>query len=182
MTSTPAQSAALDLRGCFAVGLLAFGALVGAAQPAEEAAAQTRGISAPEFHVVTFSGETYTKAALDGRPTLFVFWAPWCKVCQRELPVLGEFYQTEKPVPLRVLSIGFADTRANVEAFVKARPTVFVFPTAYDEDNRMAQDYRITATPTFVLVDAQGQVVLVHRGGNLLQNVQFREFVSMLRG
>jgi thiol-disulfide isomerase/thioredoxin len=181
MTSTPAQSAALDLRGCLAVGLLALSVLVGAAQPAGEAAAQTRGISAPEFHVVTFSGETYTKAALDGRATLFVFWAPWCKICQRELPVLGEFYQTEKP-PLHLLSIGFADTRANVEAFVKGRPTVFVFPTAYDEGNRMAQDYRITATPTSVLVDAQGQVVLIHRGGNLLQNVQFREFVTMLKG
>jgi hypothetical protein len=30
--------------------------------------------------------------------------------------------------------VSFADTRTNVEAFVKARSSVFVFTTAYDED------------------------------------------------
>jgi hypothetical protein len=33
-----------------------------------------------------------------------------------------------------------------------------------------------------VLVDDRGYVVLVHRGGGLLQNVQFREFLSTLKG
>jgi thioredoxin-related protein len=81
-----------------------------------------------------------------------------------------------------VLSIGFADTRTNVEAFVKARPNVFVFPTAYDEDRWVANAFKINATPTYVLVDARGNLVLVHRGGGLLQSVQFREFLSTLNG
>jgi thiol-disulfide isomerase/thioredoxin len=119
---------------------------------------------------------------LKGQPTLLAFWAPWCKVCQRELPVLAEFSQQEKPAHLRILSIGFADSRGNVEDFVKGRTALFVFPTAYDEGNQMARSYRINATPTFVLVDDRGYVVLVHRGGGLLQNVQFREFLSTLKG
>ena len=40
------------------------------------------------------------------------------------LPVLAEFSQHEKPAPLRILSIGFADSRGNVEEFVKADPYV----------------------------------------------------------
>jgi hypothetical protein len=32
------------------------------------------------------------------------------------------------------------------------------------------------------LLDAQGSIVLVHRGGGILQNVQFREFLSTLKG
>ena len=139
-------------------------------------------VAAPEFCVGTLTGETYTSEMLKGQPTLLVFWAPWCKVCQRELPVLAEFAQHEKPVPLRILSIGFADSRENVGDFVKARAATFVFPTAYDEGSQVARSYRINATPTFVLVDDRGYVVLVHRGGGLLQNVQLREFLSTLKG
>ena len=135
---------------------------------------------APAFELVTFAGETYSNDSLKGRPALLVFWAPWCKVCQRDLPLLSEFYQREKPSQLRVVSVGFADTRTNVAQFVQERAGTFVFPSAYDEDRWVAQAFKINATPTYVLLDAQGSVVLVHRGGGLLQNLQFRQFLSTL--
>jgi thiol-disulfide isomerase/thioredoxin len=147
-----------------------------------QARAGTAHTAAPTFEIVTLAGEAYTNASIKGQPALLVFWAPWCQVCQRELPLLGRFYQGEKPSRLRVISIGFADTRTNVEAFVKARAGVFLFPTAYDEDRWVAQTFKVNATPTSVLLDAQGQVVLIHRGGGLLQNDQFREFLSTLKG
>jgi thiol-disulfide isomerase/thioredoxin len=148
--------------------------------PAELPAAPAAS-TAPAFELVTFAGETYSNDSLKGRPALLVFWAPWCKVCQRDLPLLVEFYQHEKPSQLHVVSIGFADTRTNVAQFVKERSGTFVFPSAYDEDRWVAQSFKINATPTYVLLDAQGSVALVHRGGGLLQNFQFREFLSTLR-
>ena len=39
---------------------------------------------------------------------------------------------------------------------LKERPGTFVFPTAYDEDRWVAQAFKINATPTYVLIDAQG--------------------------
>ncbi len=140
------------------------------------------GSTAPVFELVTFAGEAYSNESLKGRPALLVFWAPWCKVCQRELPLVSEFYQRDKPTQLRVVSIGLADTRTNVEAFVKAREGVFVFPTAYDEERWVAQTFKVNATPTYVLVDVQGNIVLVHRGGGILQNFQFPKFLSALNG
>jgi len=134
----------------------------------------------PPFELVTLAGEVYSHETIAGRPTLLVFWAPWCKVCQRELPKLSDFHQREKPARLHVISIGFADTRTNVEAFVKARPGTFVFPTAYDEDRWTAQAFNVNATPTSVLVDAQGRIVLVHRGAGILQNATFQKFLSAL--
>ena len=153
-------------------------ALAGLTEPKAEPAGST----APSFELVTFGGEAYSKESLKGRPTLLVFWAPWCKVCQRDLPLLGEFYRRDKPAQLGILSIGFADTRTNVERFVKERPGTFPFPSAYDEDRWMAQAFKVNATPTYVLLDAQGSVVLVHRGGGVLKNLQFREFLSTLKG
>ncbi|HLZ33492.1 MAG TPA: TlpA disulfide reductase family protein [Nitrospira sp.] len=148
--------------------------------PAELRAAA--GKTAPAFEVVTFSGESYSRDSLKGRSILLVFWAPWCKVCQRDLPLLSEFYQRDKPAQLGVVSIGFADTRTNVERFVQERSGTFLYPTAYDEDRWVAQAFKVNATPTYVLLDAQGSIVLVHRGGGVLQNPQFREFLLTLKG
>jgi len=136
----------------------------------------------PPFELVSFGGEAYSDKSLQGQPTLLVCWAPWCNVCQRELPLLEQFYRQSRPAQLRVLSIGFADTRTNIEAFVKTRPSVFVFPTADDEDRWVANAFNINATPTYVVVDVRGNIVLVHRGGGLLLNEQFREVLSTLHG
>ena len=76
----------------------------------EELQAATVGTPAPAFELVTFSGETYGNPAQKGRPVLLMFWAPWCKVCQRDLSLLSEFYQRDRPGQLGVVSIGFADT------------------------------------------------------------------------
>ncbi len=154
--------------------------LIAYLRPAELPAAPAASM-APAFELITFAGETYNNDSLKGHPALLVFWAPWCKVCQRDLPLLGEFYQHEKPSQLHVVSVGFADTRTNVAQFVKERSGTFVFPSAYDDDRWVAQAFKINATPTYVLLNAKGNIVLVHRGGGLLQNFQFREFLSTLR-
>ena len=142
-----------------------------------ELRAEAAGAPAPAFELVTFAGESYSNVSLGGRPMLLVFWAPWCKVCQRELPALTEWYQRDK---VGIVSIGFADTRTHVERFVKERPGTFIYPTAYDEDRWVAQAFKVNATPTYVLLDAQRSILLVHRGGGVLQNPQFRELLSGL--
>lgn len=138
--------------------------------------------TAPVFELVTFAGEIYNNESLKGQPALLAFWAPWCKVCQQDLPPLAEFYLRDRPAQLRVVSIGFADTRTNVVHFVKERSGTFVFPTAYDEDRWTSQAFKINATPTYVLLGSEGSIVLVHRGGGVFQNVQFQKFLSALKG
>ena len=140
--------------------------------------ADAAGTPAPDFELVTFSGEVYSKDALRGHPALLVFWAPWCNVCQRELPLLSEYFKKDRPTRLKILSIGFADTRGNVEAFVTSHPGAFAFSVAYDDDRWVAQAFKVNATPTAVLIDERGTIVLVHRGGGLLQNGQFLDFIS----
>jgi thiol-disulfide isomerase/thioredoxin len=152
------------------------GFAVGTGAPSAEAATTTT----PPFELVTFGGTGYSNDSLKGKPALLVFWAPWCKVCQRELPDISRFYKQDKSDRLEVLSIGFADSRTNVEAFVKERADSFAFPTAYDEDRWVSQAFKVNATPTYVLLDEQGRIGLVHRGGGILHNPQFRAFLSKL--
>lgn len=137
--------------------------------------------TAPTFRLTTFGGEVYSDESVKGKPALLMFWAPWCQVCQRELPILAQFYLQQKPASLRVLAIGFADTRKHVEDFVKTRPSTFPFPTAYDAGDRVAGDFGVFATPTFVVLNAQGQIHLVHRGGGIGQNPQYQAFLAGLK-
>ena len=163
------------------IGILAIGLLLMELPASRMSYAGTEAPAAPAFDIVTLQGESYSRDSLRGQPALLVFWAPWCQVCQRELPELAKFYQNDKPKALRLLSIGFADLRTNVESFVKARSDIFVFPTAYDEDRWLAGTFKVNATPTYAVLDANGRLVLTHRGGGLLQNPQFRSFLSTIR-
>ena len=139
-------------------------------------------IEAPKFELVTLDGQSYSKASFSGQPTLLVFWAPWCHFCQLELPILAKFYRESKPEQLRILTIAFADTRPNVEEYVKANPDTFVFPTAYDQEDRIAQKFGVSATPTFVVMNEEGNIILAHFGARLNQNPRYQAFLKNLRG
>jgi len=151
---------------------LLFGTLPGTAAPS---------VPAPEFQLQTFDGHTYSKASLNGHPTLIVFWAPWCRYCQMELPILAKFYQGNKPDQLQVLTIAFSDSLAHVEEYVTSNPDTFVYPTAYDRDNVVAQAFGVNATPTFVVMDVKGEMILAHRGAGINQNPQYQEFLRSLK-
>lgn len=151
---------------------LLFGVLAATAGPS---------VPAPEFQLQAFDGHTYSKASLNGRPTLLVFWASWCRYCQMELPILAKFYQGNKPDQLQVLTIAFSDSLAHVEEYVTSNPDTFVYHTAYDRDNVVAQAFGVNATPTFVVMDADGEMILAHRGAGINQNPQYQEFLKSLR-
>jgi thiol-disulfide isomerase/thioredoxin len=137
---------------------------------------------APDFHLQTIDGKAVSKSSLNGQPTLMMFWAPWCHVCQVELPNIHDFHEAEavKPHGLQVLSVGFADAKENVVGYIHGHSDVFTFLSAYDVDNIVASDFKIRATPTFVLLDADGFVRLVHPGAGVLHNPKLLSFVEDL--
>ena len=135
---------------------------------------------APDFHLQTIDGKAVSKSSLNGKPTLMMFWAPWCHVCQVELPKIHDFHEAVKQYGLQVLSVGFADAKENVLGYIHGHSDVFTFLSAYDVDNVVAADFRIRATPTFVLLDADGSVRLMHPGAGVLHNPKLLSFVEEL--
>ena len=136
--------------------------------------------TAPNFQVTTFAGATATNGSLKGKPTLLMFWASWCTTCQKELPNLKALYEQKKEKGFQALAIGFQDKESNIRGYVQAHEGTFIFPTAYDVNNRVSEAFGVKGTPTFVLLDAQGKVVLVHVGGGFLDNPGFKKFIQEL--
>ena len=136
---------------------------------------------APDFRLQTVDGKTtISKSSVNGQPTLMMFWAPWCHVCQEELPKVHDFHEAMKPYGLQVVSVGFADAKENVVEYINNHADIFTFLSAYDVDNVVAENFKIRATPTFVLLDVDGFVRLVHPGAGALHNPKLLSFVEDL--
>jgi len=136
--------------------------------------------AAPDFSLTTLDGKTITKASLQGQPTLLMFWASWCGTCQHELPNVKALYERHKANGLQAVAIGFQDEEANIRGYVQAHQSTFVFPAAYDTRNQVSTLFKARGTPTFVLLDAQGRIALVHTGGGVLHNPAFQKFIQSL--
>jgi len=130
---------------------------------------------APDFRVSSLKGEHFSNFKLEGERALLMFWAPWCGVCQQELPKLAQFYKHDMPDDLQILTIGTSASLGEVEQYVTRHPRTFTFPTAYDAGKVIAGDFSIRAFPTYVLLDRDGTILLVHRGSGILKDQKFQQ-------
>lgn len=134
----------------------------------------------PDFQFTTLSGEPLTKQALKGNPTLLMFWATWCGVCRDELPWIHKLDVRAKPMGLQIVAVAFADDKNTVIKYVEKHKSTFSFPTVFDAGNTMASKFRVRATPTFFLLDGNGDVLLMHIGGGILGDTNFRRLMKAL--
>ena len=142
-----------------------------------QATAQWVNEPAPEFEVYALGGRGFSNYSLEGDRALLMFWAPWCGVCREELPKLAEYYEGAMPVDLQVLSLGGAASSGQVYGYVQNHSETFVFPTAYDEGQLIGEAFGVRAYPTYVLLDEDGTILLVHRGGGVLDSKRFKRLM-----
>ena len=136
--------------------------------------------SSPEFQFTTLTGERLTKQGLKGSPTLLMFWATWCGICRDELPWIHKLDIQAKPMGLQIVAVAFADDKNAVVEYVEKHQSTFSFHTAFDADNKVSSKFRVRATPTFFLLDGNGDVLLMHIGGGILGDANFRRLMNAL--
>lgn len=144
--------------------------------------AEAAGPNAPSFELRSLDGKQYASQTLIGRPTLLMFWASWCQVCQRELPKVRALQEKMKGKPLQVVTIGFADTESNIRGYVTSHTAIFTFPVLYDTGDQVATRFGVHSTPTLFLLNKKGEIEIAHRGGGLLENEEFQSVLNRLLG
>lgn len=122
----------------------------------------TVGASAPVVDGADFAG-TPVSIGDTGTPELVMFMASWCPACQQELPeVVSWLEQGGLPdgVELTSVATGLDDSRPNWP------PDAWFEEEGYtgrilvdDAEGSVAQAYGLSATPFWVALDADGQVV-----------------------
>jgi len=134
----------------------------------------------PAFELFSLDGKKYTDQDLLNKPTLLVFWASWCDVCQHELPKVHDLKEKMKGKPLQVIAIGFKDSEANIRNYVKSHSATFNFPVLYDPGDRVAARLKAQFTPTLFLLDKKGELVLYHFSGGFFERPDFQEALQKL--
>jgi len=116
----------------------------------------------PDFAIQTFDGKNASRATLEGKPALLIFWNTWCPNCMRELPEINRLAEQFGPRGLTVLAINTAINDSETKARVYWKKSEYVFPSGFDYDFEVGQAFRVLGVPTVFLVDSKGVVRYKH--------------------
>lgn len=123
------------------------------------------GIKNPQISLKDLSGTTHTLAQYQGKVVLVQFWATYCPPCVKEMPSMNKLQDklAEKGVPFKILAIDMAESKREVEAFVKKIKPEFTI--LLDETGSSIGQWNVFAAPSNFLIDKQGQIKYTLFGG-----------------
>lgn len=151
------------------IGLLVIGFLRGEASPkigdsqGASDASQTLAVgeTAPDFRLLSLSGEQVQLEDFRGQTVLLNFWATWCGPCRLEMPAFQERSETFAG-DLKVVAVNFDEPEADVQAFVDELG--LTFEILLDPGAEIQRLYQVRGYPTSYFIDAEGVVRILHIG------------------
>jgi peroxiredoxin len=118
---------------------------------------------APRFTAKTMSGETFNNESLKGKVVLFQFWTTWCQVCRGEQSLVDDIDKEFSPKGLVVLAVDVGESKKTVKKFLEKNPrTVRI---VLNDDTNLAAMYAATQYPIYVVIDREGNIAAIQRGG-----------------
>ena len=141
-----------------------------------------RGQAAPELRGQTFDGQPVTVTA-DGEPKVILMVAHWCPHCQREVPLLAQYFRANglpQGVQLVTIATDTNPNSANYPPSAWLSRVGWPLPAMADDGSfTAAAAYGLSAFPFFCAVDAQNKVVLRVTGE--LSIAEFTQVVNAAR-
>ena len=111
------------------------------------------------------TGQKISLSSFRGKVVLLEFMEPWCSHCQTMAPVLENLYQQYGPQNVVFLTVSGPWNGANANdaaSFVRDYHSSWIY--VYDSSGTTFNAYGVQATPTFFLIDKNGQVARTYQG------------------
>ncbi len=155
---SPRRSAQLGLLSVCLVLVTSLGVLVAGTR---ESTAFTP-IPAPSFHVNDFNGIPFSSKSFKGKFTVLYFYSVRCPVCNEYTARVTDLVQRYAS-DSRVQFVGIHSTAADKavgggEVRVQAAVSGLKFPMLDDRDGAVARKFKVSRTPTLVVLDEAGFV------------------------
>jgi thiol-disulfide isomerase/thioredoxin len=117
-----------------------------------------KGSPAPEIIWLDAQNGVHKLSALDkNKNTLLIFWASWCEHCEAILPDVNRY--TNASNSLNVVAIGLDDKENDWNKAIQRYPSWVHLRAPEKWNNDWVKLYGIYGTPTFFLIDKNGNVV-----------------------
>ena len=143
--------------------------------PANAASIQGK---APNFTLKSNTGKNVKLSELRGQVILLNFWASWCGPCRQEMPLLEKLHK-------RYSALGFTVLGVNVEEDPRKAKTLLKdisvsFPILFDTSNKVSKQYKVSAMPSTVMIDRDGNMRYLHKGYKPGDEAQYKKWVKQL--
>jgi len=123
------------------------------------------GMEAPDFEVTLLNGEPFRLSEQRGKVVLINIWAIWCGPCVMEMPDIDRLAK-DYAEDLVVIGINCGEPEQTVADFVTENGYSYLF--AADTDYYISgMLYPTNAIPYTIVVDADGFITQLHRGGGM---------------
>jgi len=117
---------------------------------------------AKDFTLKSSSGKNVRLADLKGQVVMLNFWASWCGPCRQEMPLLDKMYQRYGSAGFTLLGVNVEEDSKEAIALLKKDPVSF--PILYDTKSKVSKQYKVSAMPSTVLIDCDGNLSYLHKG------------------
>ena len=125
-------------------------------------AGEAAGNAAPDFTLKTHGGGNLRLSEHRGEVILLNFWASWCGPCRQEMPLLDELHQRYGELGFSVLGVNVDKEPAKAAQLLRDIPVNF--PVLLDDQGSVSASYDVSAMPTTILIDRDGNMRYLHRG------------------
>ena len=153
-----------------AAGLAALVLALSFAAPAAaalEGSKLKKGQPAPDFTLKDLDGKTWKLSDLKGKKIVMIdFWATWCNICKREMPILQKVYLEYKGKGVEFFGIALDDVEKTKQIRRILEEKGVTYPILIDQDQKVATEtYQLSGPiPYKVIVDLSGTIVYDHVG------------------
>ncbi|BDX06971.1 TlpA family protein disulfide reductase [Planctobacterium marinum] len=113
-----------------------------------------------DFH----SGETLSKADLQGKVVYLDFWASWCKPCKKSFPFMNELNAKYSNQEFKIVAVNLDEFAEDAQQFLSEIPAEFKIYS--DPDKQLAEALQLPGLPVAFVIDKQGNIRGRHIGFN----------------
>ena len=124
--------------------------------------AETISGKAKNFTLKSRSGKNLKLSEYRGQVVLLNFWASWCGPCRQEMPLLEKIYKKYKPLGFTMLGVNVEQNSSAAKKLL--RDVKVSFPILFDKKNTVSKLYNVSAMPTTVIIDRNGNKRFLHKG------------------
>ena len=112
---------------------------------------------APDFSVTTSEGEYISLDELHGKVVLLDFWGTWCPPCVASIPGLRDLNKRyAKDSSFVMISVSSDGDEDKWKEFIAKEKMVWA--QSLDREKKVQRAFRVSAFPTYILLDADGVI------------------------
>ncbi|MFK5914061.1 MAG: TlpA disulfide reductase family protein [Woeseiaceae bacterium] len=138
------------------------GIVLSFAVPASHAASEKISGKASNFTLKSRSGKNIKLSELRGDVVMLNFWASWCGPCRKEMPLLEKIHKKYKRLGFTLLGINVEENTRDAKNYLK--DVKVTFPILFDKTQKTSKLYNVSAMPTTILIDRNGNQRFIHKG------------------